>query len=330
MKKTKWGILGCAKIATGLVIPALKQSTLCEVVAIASRNEEKARSFGEKLGIASCYGSYEDLLADPEVEVIYNPLPNHLHVPWTVKALEAGKHVLCEKPFALDYAEALKMAEAAKGFSQLKVMEGFMYRFHPQWEEVVSLVRSGAIGTLETIQSAFSYYNSNDEDVRYIYKNGGGSLYDLGCYNISLSRLLFGSEPKRICGLIDRDPRFEIDRITSGMLDFGTGTATFTCSIQMVHHQRVNIFGSTGRIEIEIPFNAPADRPCRLWYQKDMDIEEKSFPVSNQFTIQGDRFAQAILEDTPAPYSLEDMVANTRAIDSLFQSAKQQCWVSLE
>ena len=329
MKKIRWGILSTARIGTEKVIPAMQQGTYGEVTAIASRRLDTAQAAAARLGIPKAYGSYEALLADSDIDAVYNPMPNHLHVPWSIKALEACKHVLCERPIGLTAAEGQRLLEVARQHPHLKVMEAFMYRHHPQWQRARQLVRQGKIGALRTIHSFFSYYNDDPGNIRNQADLGGGGLMDIGCYNISLSRFLFEAEPRRVCGLVEYDPRFHTDRLTSGLLDFAAGTATFTCSTQLVGYQRVHLFGTEGRVEIEIPFNAPPERPCRLWHQHSAGIDEIVLEVANQYTIQGDLFAQAVLHDTPVPTPLDDAVANMRVIEALVESAKQGRWVDL-
>lgn len=327
MRKVKWGILSTAKIGTEKVIPAMQQGEFSEVVGIASRSLENAQVAARRLGIAKAYGSYEELLADSEIEAVYNPLPNHLHVPWSLKAIQAGKHLLCEKPIALTSQEGQKLVDAARANPQLKVMEAFMYRHHPQWRKAKELVVSGQIGELRSIQTAFSYYNADPANVRNQADIGGGGLMDIGCYAISLSRFIFDQEPQRVVGIVEFDPVFQIDRLASAIMDFGKGTATFTVGTQLVPYQRVNIFGTSGRVEIEIPFNAPPDRPCRMWRQRGDVVEEILLPVVDQYTIQGDLMSRAILEDTPAPTPIEDAVANMKVIEAIFESAKTGAWV---
>jgi predicted dehydrogenase len=283
---------------------------------------QKARTVASQHEIPKAYGSYEELLADAEIDVVYNPMPNHLHVPWSIKALEAGKHVLCEKPIGLNAADAQRLLDVSKKHSKLKVMEGFMYRHHPQWQRAKRLVKENKIGELRTIHSFFSYFNADANNIRNKSDIGGGGLMDIGCYNISLSRFIFDSEPQRVFGILENDPVFKTDRITSGILDFGSGTSTFTCSTQLTPYQRVNIFGTEGRIEIDIPFNAPPDRPCKMWYQYGDKIEEMEFEVCDQYTIQGDLFSQAVLNDTPVPTPLEDAVANMKVIDAVVESGR--------
>jgi predicted dehydrogenase len=327
MKKVRWGVLSTANIATSKVIPAMQQGTYGEIAAIASRNPEKARAVAAQLGIPKAYGSYEDLLADADIDAIYNPLPNSLHVPWSIKVLQAGKHVLCEKPIAPTAVEGQMLVDAARQYPHLKVMEAFMYRFHPQWQRARQLVLEGNIGELRTIQSFFSYYLTDPNNIRNRSDFGGGSMLDIGCYPISLARFIFGAEPGRVFGIVEYDPRFKTDRLASGILDFGRGTSTFTCATQLSPYQRVNIFGTEGQVEIEIPFNAPADEPCTIWYQHGDKIEEIQFEVCNQYTIQGDAFSRAILNNQDVPTPIEDAVANMKVIEAIFHSARSGIWV---
>ena len=262
--KVRWGVISTALIGTEKVIPGMQGGKFCDIQAIASRDLGKAQQTAESLGIPRAYGSYEELLADPEIEAVYNPLPNHLHVPVSIQALKAGKHVLCEKPIALTSVEGQELVDAANSHPELKVMEAFMYRHHPQWQKARQLVRDGEIGTLKTIQSLFSYYNVDPGNIRNMADLGGGGLMDIGCYPISLSRFIFDAEPARVVGAAEFDPEFKTDRIASAILEFADGTASFTCSTQLAPYQRVHIVGDQGRIEIEIPFNAPNDQRCRL------------------------------------------------------------------
>ncbi len=325
MKKIRWGVLGAAKIATRKVIPGMQRGTLSEVVAIASRDLAKAQEAASALGIPRIHGSYEDLLADPEIDAIYNPLPNHLHVPWSIKAAEAGKHVLCEKPVGLN-ADEVRQLIAVRDRTGVKIGEAFMVRSHPQWLRARDIVRGGGIGELRAILTAFSYFNNDPANIRNNSEWGGGGLMDIGCYPIQISRFLFEKEPARVWALMDRDPELQVDRLTSGMLDFGSGQAIFTCSMQMVPYQRVQILGTTGRIEIEIPFNAPPDRATRIVVDSGGDLfganlHTEEFPVCDQYTLQGDQFSQAILDNTEVPTPLEDSVRNMAVIDAMVRSA---------
>jgi predicted dehydrogenase len=320
MRKIRWGILGAAKIGIQKVIPAMQAGEYCEVTGIASRKLETAQAAARQLGIAKAYDSYEKLLADPDIEAVYIPLPNHLHIPWTIKALEQGKHVLCEKPIGLNVAEVEKLHQETKKYQSLKVMEAFMYRHHPQWQRARQIVTEGGIGELKTIQSFFSYFNDDPNNIRNIAEVGGGGLMDIGCYCISLSRFIFGAEPERVYGVIDNDPQFGVDRLASGTMEFEQGTSTFTCGTQLNPYQRVNIMGTEGRVEIEIPFNAPPDKPCKMWHQRGSEIEEIIFDVCDQYTIQADVFSRAILDDTEVPTPLWDAIANMKVIEALKKS----------
>ncbi len=326
-----WGVLSTAKIGVEKVIPAMQQGALSRIVAVASRDGERARSAADNLGIARSYGSYEELLADPEIEAIYNPLPNHLHVPWSVKAMEAGKHVLCEKPIALNAKQAEELIEARERTGR-QVLEAFMVRHHPQWRRARELARSGQIGEVRAIHCAFSYYLVDPANVRNQAEIGGGGLFDIGCYAISTARFIFGAEPERVVALIDRDPEFRTDRLTSGLVEFPRDRhLAFTCSTQLVPHQRVQIFGTKGRIEIVIPFNAPPDRPTRILIDDGADLSGSSttaeeFPVCNQYTLQGDAFSRIVLGETKPEFPIEDAVANMRVIDAMFRSARTVMW----
>ncbi len=329
MRKIRWGVLSTANIGLKKVLPAMQRGEHCEMVAIASRQLKSAQAAARQLGIPKAFGSYEELLADPEIEAIYNPLPNNLHVPWSLKALEAGKHVLCEKPIALTSAEAQTLVDGAKRHPHLKVMEAFMYRHHPQWQRARQLVQSGQIGELRTIHSFFSYFLVDPQNIRNRADLGGGGLMDIGCYNISLSRFIFNREPVRVCGMVEYDPQFKTDRLASGLLDFRSGSATFTYATQLAPYQRVNLYGTQGRVEIEIPFNAPSDRPCKMWHQHGTEIDEIVLDLCDQYTIQGDLFSLAILNDTPVPTPLEDAVANMKVMEVLLESARRETWIQM-
>jgi predicted dehydrogenase len=330
MSKIRWGVLSTAKIGRKQVIPATQRSQLCAVTAIASRDLARAKSVAAELGIEKSYGSYQELLADRDIDAAYIPLPNHLHMQWSIRALKAGKHVLCEKPIALSVPEAEQLAGVAAAHPKLKAMEAFMYRYHPQWQAAQRLVREGRIGQLRTIQTAFSYFNDDPSNIRNQRDIGGGALMDIGCYGVSLSRFIFDDEPKRVLGAIERDPKTDVDRLTSAVLEFFQGTATFTCATQLASFQRVNIFGTTGRIEIEIPFNAPNDKPCRIWLQTNaksgVSVEDIQFDVCDQYTLQADAFARAIIDDLPVPTPLADAVANMRVIERIYKSAESAAW----
>jgi len=326
MSKVRFGIMSTAKIAREKVIPAMQQGQFTEVTAIASRSSENAQAVAGSLGIRTAHGSYQALLKDRNVDAVYIPLPNHLHVEWTIKAMEAGKHVLCEKPMGLDDEEVNRVINATAFCPDVKVMEAFMYRFHPQWIEAKRLVDNGDIGDLKTIQAFFSYFNADPDNIRNKTEAGGGGLMDIGCYPVSLSRFIFNAQPRRVFGWMDKDPEFGTDRTFSGMLDFNGRIATFTCSTQMAGHQRVTIVGTKGSIEIPVPFNAPPDAPCALVHIRDGEARTVTFDACDQYTLQGDAFARAILDDTPVPTSIMDAFDNQHAVDALVKSAGTGDW----
>jgi predicted dehydrogenase len=324
--KVRWGVLGAAKIAADHVIPALQKGARSEVVAIASRTLEKARSTAAGFNIPRAYGSYEELLADPDVEVIYNPLPNHLHVPWSIRAAEAGKHVLVEKPVSLNVAECRTLMDA-RDRTGVKIGEAFMVRTNPQWLRAREILRSGEIGNLRAIMTAFSFYGRDPANVRNVLEWGGGGLMDLGCYTVQISRFFFGEEPRRVVSLIERDPELRIDSLASALLDFPSGQSVITCSMQMAPYQRAHICGVSGRVEIEIPFNAPADRPCRIFVETGGTIRTEELPVCNQYAIQCDLFSQAVRGAGEVPTPLEDSIRNMAVLEAIFRSERENTWV---
>ncbi|WP_020559125.1 Gfo/Idh/MocA family protein [Thiofilum flexile] len=329
--KLNWGILSTAKIARTKVIPALQKSQSAQVYGIASRDAEKAARVAQELQIPHSYASYEALLADPAIHVVYIPLPNDQHIEWTQKALQAGKHVLCEKPLGLNSEEVLALQDF---YNQLpeprpRVMEAFMYRFHAQWQQAKALIDNQTIGELKAVQTMFSYFNADPNNIRNNPALGGGALMDIGCYGVSLARLLFEREPKRVCGVSEYDPQFGVDRLTTGILDFGVGQASFTCATQLMPFQRVQIYGTQGRIEIEMPFNPTPEQKTRLWLQTAAGIEEQVFEPQDQYTVQADEFAQAILTNKKPPMDLHESFANMRVIDALALSAKDSRFVML-
>ena len=327
--KVRWGVLSTSQFAVKLAVPAMQKSDWCEIRAIASRDKQKAQQ-ARASGIPQAYGSYEELLADPEIEAIYNPLPNHMHIPWSIKAAEAGKHVLCEKPLSVTVAEARELLRVQEK-TGVKIGEAFMVRTHPQWLRARELVRSGRIGQLRSIAGFFSYFNRDATNIRNQYEIGGGALFDIGCYPITTSRFIYGEEPSRVVSLIERDPEMKIDRLASVILDFPSGHAIFTCSTQIVPYQRMNLIGTKGRIEIEIPFNAPNDRPCRIFLDDGGDlfgktITTESLPTCDQYTIQGDLFSRAIRENSEVPVPVSDGIKNMAVIEAAFRSAESGKW----
>jgi predicted dehydrogenase len=331
-RKIRWGVLSTAAIGMKKVIPAMQRGNFMSVDAIASRDLAKSREAAAALGIPTAYGSYEELLADPDIDAIYNPLPNHMHVPWTIKAAEAGKHVLCEKPISLTVAEAETLL-AVRARTGVKIGEAFMVRSHPQWLRLRDLLDEGRIGQLRSILGFFSYFNVNPENIRNKVDAGGGALMDIGCYLVQASRFAFGEEPTRVVASIDRDPQMRTDRLTSAILDFPAGQSIFTCSTQLVPYQRIHFLGSKGRIELEIAVNAPIDRPTRIFIDSGSDlfgggITTETFPVCDQYTLQGDAFSKAILNGTEVPVPIEDAIKNMAVIEAIFRSGASGQWES--
>jgi predicted dehydrogenase len=324
----RWGILSTANIGVKKVIPGIQKADRCEVVAIASRDGGVAKAAADRLGIPKGHGSYEELLADGDVDAVYIPLPNHLHAEWTIASARAGKHVLCEKPLAMNAAEAQTMVEACSS-AGVRLMEAFMYRLHPSWEAVRELVASGRIGRLRAVQSWFSYFNDDPANIRNKLEFGGGALMDVGCYSVNLSRMLFGGEPDRIEASVTRDPDSQVDVLTSAILGFGDDVATFTCSTRTEPDQRVHVYGTQGRISIGIPFNIPIDRPTEVFVTSGGDppvnpaTETLTFEPADQYTIQAERFARAVLDDEPVPVPPEDAVANMRVIEAIFEAGER-------
>ncbi|MEK7725468.1 MAG: Gfo/Idh/MocA family oxidoreductase [Acidobacteriota bacterium] len=329
-RKIKWGILGAANIAVKKVIPAMQKGEFCEIVAIASRDLEKAKSAAESLNIPKIYGSYEDLLNDSEIEAVYIPLPNHLHLEWTKKAAEAGKHVLCEKPITLN-AQQVKELINVRNQTGVKIQEAFMVRHHPQWLKISELIKLGKIGNLQAITGFFSYNIPDPKNVRNQADWGGGCLLDIGSYCINLSRFVLETEPKKVSGLIERDAETEIDKLTSAILDFPNAQATFTVAARLVPFQRMQFFGDKGRLEVQIPFNIPPDSPTQIFIDDGSDLYRRNletieFAAVDQYTLQGDEFSKAILNESEQVIPLEDSFKNMAVIDSVFRSAGSGNW----
>ncbi len=333
MQPVRWGIVSTARIGRTKVVPGMMKSSLCDVVAVASRDEANAREMAAELGIERAYGSYEAMLADPEIEAIYNPLPNHLHVPVTLAAAAAGKHVLCEKPIAITAEEAKTLRGASSG---VLIAEAFMVRHHPQWRKAREIVRSGEVGDIRAIQVLFSYFNADPANIRNKADIGGGGLLDIGCYAVVAGRYFFETEPVRTIALIDRDPAFGVDRTTSALVDFGAGRQlAFTVSTQSVPFQRLQALGAKGRVEIEIPFNAPPDVPTRIFVDDGGQHGGRSaraieFPVVDQYQLQGEAFSRAVRGEEPPAYGIEDAIQNMRILDALVRSEKSAAWETIK
>lgn len=330
MKKLRWGVLGVSKFAVNKAIPGMLKSARNEVAAIASRDLPKAQAAATQLGIPTAYGSYEELLADVSLDAIYNPLPNHLHVPWSIQAAAAGKHVLCEKPLALSTAEIDDLI-AARDRAGVIVGEAFMVRTHPQWLRAREIAQSGRLGPLRAAAGFFSYFNADPANIRNQPAKGGGGLMDIGCYPIFTTRFVFGEEPRRVCAIMEADPAMGTDRLTSAILDFPSGQAIFACSTQLVPYQRMQFYGTKGRVEIEIPFNAPPDRPTRLFVDDGGDlfggtITTETFAVGDQYAWQADEFARAVAGESPVAVPLEEAWKNMAVIEAIARSAASGRW----
>jgi predicted dehydrogenase len=321
----RWGILSTADIARRKVVPGMRKADRCEVAAIASRDAGAAEKVAEELGIPRSHGSYDALLADPEVDAVYIPLPNHLHTEWAIAAARAGKHVLCEKPLATTAVDAQRMVDVAEA-EGVHLMEAFMYRLHPSWAAAHELVRSGRIGRLTSVQSWFSYFNDDATNIRNMRDAGGGALFDIGSYCVNLSRWLFADEPMKVSAALERDPDLGVDVLTSAILTFRHGIASFSCSIRAEDDQRVHIYGTEGRISIGIPFNIPPDRPTEVYLSAGGDppvapaTEVLTFPVADPYTVEAERFAAAVLDGLPTPTPPQDAVANLRVIERIFEA----------
>lgn len=334
-KKVRWGILSTANIGLKKVTPAIMKSPSSEVVAVASRDQSKAEEYIAELGLtgkAVAHGSYEALFADPNVDAIYNPLPNHLHVPMTLAAARAGKHVLCEKPIALNAGEAEQLRQLPPG---IIFYEAFMVRWHPQWARAREIARSGELGELRAVRGVFTYYLTDPTNVRNQADIGGGGIYDIGCYPITGSRYLFEAEPQRVVSLVDRDPVMKTDRLASVIMDFGAGRqASFVCSTQTVNHQSLELLGTKGRVELVIPFNAPADTATALLvdpgYAPDGHLSRREIIAPcDQYTEQAEAFAQAVLGNKPLPWGVDDAIKSMKVIDAVFKSEKTGAWAQV-
>jgi predicted dehydrogenase len=334
-KKIRWGILSTANIGLKKVTPAILKSPYSEVVAVASRNIDNANAYIAELGLtgkARAHGSYEALFADPNVDAIYNPLPNHLHVEMTLAAAKAGKHVLCEKPIALNAKEAEQLRQLPKG---IVFYEAFMVRFHPQWIRAREIARSGELGELRAVRGAFTYFLTDPTNVRNQVDIGGGGIYDIGCYPITAARFLFDADPLRAVSLVDRDPVMKTDRLASALLDFGRGRqATFTCSTQTNLSQSLELLGSKGRMELSVPFTPNAGTATAILVDRDYDVSgnlarREIIPPCDQYTEQANAFCRAILDNKPLEWGVEDAIKTMRVIDAVYESERTGAWANV-
>ncbi len=331
MSKVRWGILGAARIAVNRVIPAMQDGEVCEVVAVAARDRSRAEAAARQFGIPKAFGSYEEMLADPAIDAVYNPLPNHLHVPLSIRAAETGKHVLCEKPIGLNAAEVRKLIEV-RDRTGVTIGEAFMIQLHPQWVRTLELVRSGRIGKLRYAIGTFGYYKDDFTNIRYVREFGGGGLLDIGCYPIKVSRMMFGEEPARVSATLVRDPATDVDTLASAILEYPSGHCVFSCGTLVAGNQMMQFMGTRGRIELEVPYNAKPGGASRIRIDDGRDpwgsgLEIEEFAPCDQYTLQGDAFSRAIRSRTPPPVPLEDSVKNMAVIDAVFQAAATGQWV---
>ncbi len=332
MKNLKWGILSTSAFAQRSFIPAAQKSPVAEVYAIASRNLKSAQEVAQKMGISRAYGSYDELINDEEIDIIYNPLPNHMHVDWTAKAMKAGKHVLCEKPLFIDQKDAAGLIKLRNEL-KVKVGEAFMVKSHPQWQKARELVTTGALGEVNQYIGTFNYFNADPENIRNIEDYGGGAMWDIGCYTVMTSRYIFGENPLRVMASIHFDPKFNTDILSSVILEFPHNKkAIFTVSTQTAKYQRVSILGTEKVLEIMIPFNAPEDRPGTLKLNPGdillEKVEEIKMETCNHYVKEVEDFTEAILNDTEVPVTLEDALDHCKIIQAVFKSAETGKWVT--
>ncbi len=333
MKKLNWGILSTSAFAQRSFIPAAQQSDMVNIAAIASRNSSSAQEVAKKMGIPKAYDSYEELLNDDTIDVIYNPLPNHLHVEWSAKAIKSGKHVLCEKPLFIKPEEATTLIQLRDEY-QVKVGEAFMVKSHPQWQKAKELVDSGALGVPSIYLGTFNYFNADPENIRNIKAYAGGALWDIGCYTVMTSRYIFGENPLRVIASINNDPQFDTDTLSSVILEFPNDKkAQFSVSTQTAKYQRVQILGSEKSLELMIPFNAPEDRPSIIKINPGdillEQVEDIVIDTCNHYIMEAEDFTKAIINDTEVPVSLEDAFDHSRIINAIFDSARLNQWVTL-
>ena len=328
MKPVRWGIISVAKHFIRCVVLPMQKSEMIELYGIASRNPEKAKEASEKYGIPRYYQSYEDLLSDKSIEAVFIPLPNDMHLEWIKKSVDAGKHIICEKPLTLNAREASEAIEYAAKKDTL-LMEAFMYRFHPQWIKARELVQTENIGNLRAVHTFFSYQNTDPYNIRNILEMGGGGILDIGCYAVSIARYIFDKEPQRVVSLINRDQAFKTDILSSGILDFGDGHSIFTVGTQTFPYQKVDIIGSAGRIHIKIPFNTYPDIPVNISVTNSVGTRKIHSGPADHYELQFERFSEAIRKGLQAPISPMDALNNMSVLDALFRSEKSGNWEML-
>ena len=325
MTKLRWGVLGTARIVRK-TIPALQQTANGTVVAVASRDEARAEACAETYEISQAFGSYAALLESPELDAVYIALPNALHDEWVVRALEAGKHVLCEKPLALSAAECEDVKRVSKktGF---KVLEGFMYRFHPRFETLQELLRADVIGKLTFINVAHSFAAEGQDNIRWSSGLGGGALFDVGCYCVNVSRTLAGAEPLELSAFanyVNANDGGRVDSSFAGMLRFPAGiTARFDCGVNLERRNYLELAGTEGRLYLENPFGLLEEDSVIEEHHYGQESVTHEVKGANHFTRMGEAFAEAVLNGTPLRYGLADAVGNAQALEALAKAARR-------
>ncbi|HOJ98973.1 MAG TPA: Gfo/Idh/MocA family oxidoreductase [Termitinemataceae bacterium] len=326
MTRLRMGVLGCSAHYAKRVAVPLRESLLIEPYGVASRDLSKAQEYAKRWGFAKAYGSYEALLADKDIDFVYIPLPNHMHLEYIKKAADAGKPVLCEKPLTLNALEAREVVDycTKKG---IPLMEAFMYRFHPQWQRARELVQAGEVGQVQTMHTMFCYNNRDPRNIRNIAEYGGGALLDIGCYAVSSARFLMGAQPIRVVAQLLEDPDFKTDILVSGILDFGEGRrSTFTVGTQLFSMQKVDIYGTGGSMSIEVPFNMYGDVPGRIFVATDVGRRVIETEVADQYLLEFDAFARALIEKIEVPTPPIDAIENMAVLDALARSARSGTW----
>ena len=325
MKPVVWGVLSVSAHYRERVHTYVVKSPLVDMRAVASRVRDRADAFAREFGIPRSYGSYEQLLADREVEAVYIPLPNHLHAEWVKKCADAGKHVLCEKPFAMNAREAEEAISYAEK-KGVRVMEAFMYRFHPQWQRAREIVKAGELGRVHSIHTIFAYMLTDPTNIRNILSAGGGAIMDIGCYAVSTSRFLLGREPERVVSLVNRDAIFKTDILSSGVLDFGAAQSVFTVGTQTYSWQKVDVIGSGGEMRVHVPFNAYPDTPLQVSVSTAVGEREVRTENADQYQRMFEGFSRAVRGEIPVPTPPQDAINNMKVLDALFRSEKSGTW----
>ncbi len=319
MRNVKWGVLGCAAFAKNTAIPAMKIAHGVELYGIASRDLAKAQAFAEELGFQKAYGSYEEMLADPDIEAIYNPLPNGLHPEWTIKTVQAGKHSITEKPFAANVGEMIAVHEATQK-AGVKVMEAFMWRFHPMNLRAREWIRDGSIGALRLFRTAFTFTIARAANIRLDAALAGGGLMDVGCYCISEARYFFDGEPLEVFARADFDSEYQVDMLASGALIFPNGRALFDCGFALPYRCDYEIVGEKGRIYC--PNAILPGEGAELFLHRSGETIHETFPGVNQWSLEFEHLSRSIVEGTPLAYDTDDAIRQQKVIDAVYRSAR--------